>query len=131
MSSNRVYRPFLTLNAWIETHLGRNVPDAQVGTQSSTHSKPTPNDRAAAQSFHRIRPGLPDLNARLDTPGPPMRNLRQHPNDIVAGRTTKFELASIRKRRGGKLAPSEVAAPPHTTTPIAAKNSAAFRIPRS
>jgi hypothetical protein len=110
------------------THLGANVPDAQLGTQSSTHSKPTPTDRAAPQDLHRIRPSLRDRKARLDTPGPLTTNCLQHPNDIVAGRTVKFELRSLGKRRGSVLAASEAAAPPHAITPIAATNSAAFRI---
>src|SRR5437588_9386231 len=98
MSSNRVYRPFTTLEAWIDTGLDRNLPDAQLGTQLSTHSKPAPTDRADPHCLHSICPRLPDRNAELDTPGPPITNRLQHPNDIVAGRTTKFEVTSARKR---------------------------------
>jgi hypothetical protein len=89
----------------------------------SIHSKPTPLDCAGAQCFHRICPSLPDRNALLDTSGPPITNCPQHPNDIVAGRTAKRELTSMRKRRGSELAATEVAAAPHTIALIVAMNA--------
>src|SRR5436305_9236920 len=128
MSSNRVYRPFTTLEAWIDTGLDRNAPDAQLGTQLSSHSKPTPTGRADPQRFHRICPIRPDRKAVLDTRRPPITNCPQHPNDRVAGRTTKFELTSNRIRRGDELAATELAAAPHTNMLIDAMNGAAFRI---
>lgn len=87
-------------------------------------------DRDDPQSFHRIRPSLPVRKAVADTPGPPMTDRLQHPNDIVAGRTTKFELTSSRNRRGSELAATEVAAVPQAIRPIAAIDFAVFRIRR-
>jgi hypothetical protein len=123
-----VYCPSRTPEAWIETALGWNLPDAQVGRQLSIHSKPLPTACVNPQRFHWMWPRLPDRKALLDTPGPPMTVCSQHPNDIVAGRTANWELTSIRKRRGNDLAASELAAPPTTITLMMAINAAAFRI---